>query len=169
MFRALGVDYYAIDGSPTIVKQLHDRYPDMVENIVCGDFTLDQKLGLNFDLVVDRASLTHNNTVSIKRALHIAFESLTEGGIFIGVDWFSKNHADADAGDAVDDEYTRFHHSAGQFTGVGKVHFSDEAHIRNLFESFDIVFMEEKLMRRHEPNDNHQFASWNIVARKPGV
>ncbi|MCM8622299.1 MAG: hypothetical protein NFW16_11340, partial [Candidatus Accumulibacter sp.] len=67
----------------------------------------------------------------------------------------------------VDDDFTRTAYSKGQFTGVGKVHFSNALHLRDLFSNFEILFIEEKLMRRYEPQDNHQFASWNIVARKP--
>ncbi len=169
LFLALGVDYYAIDGSQTIVHQLHDSFPNLKHSITQGDFTVDHPFSMNFDLVLDRASLTHNDTESIRRALNMVFESLVPGGIFIGVDWFSKNHSDAQGGESVNDDYTRIHHTAGQFTGVGKVHFSDEAHLRDLLRKFDIVFIEEKLTRRHEPQDSHQFASWNIVARKPRV
>jgi hypothetical protein len=69
-------------------------------------------------------------------------------------------------GDPCDDGFTRTNHTKGQFVGTGKVHFSDEAHLRDLFSSFEIIFLEEKLVTRREPQDNHQFASWNIVARK---
>ncbi|MDO9162361.1 MAG: class I SAM-dependent methyltransferase [Methylococcaceae bacterium] len=167
LFRALGMEYFAIEGSPTIVKQLNQRYPDLVDNIMVGDFTLEQPFECDFDLVIDRAALTHNNTASIKNALQIAFDSLKLGGIFIGSDWFSKNHDDFSGGEVSDDEFTRTNHTKGSFAGVGKVHFSNERHLRDLFTQYEIVSMEEKLMRRYEPKDNHQFASWNIVARKP--
>jgi SAM-dependent methyltransferase len=166
LFLALGMDYYAIEGSPTIVAQLHQRYPHLVDNIRVGDFTSDQPFDGNFDLVIDRASLTHNNTSSIKNALRISFDALKPGGVFIGSDWFSTNHTDYLGGEVADDKYTRTSHSKGQFVGVGRVHFSDEAHLRDLFSKFEILFMEEKLTRRYEPHDNHQFASWNIVAKK---
>jgi len=166
LFLALGMEYYALDGSPTIVSQLHQRYPDLVDNIRVGDFTADQPFDGNFDLVIDRASLTHNNTSSIKNALRISFDALKPGGVFIGSDWFSTNHTDYIGGEVADDKHTRTNHSKGQFIGVGNVHFSDEAHLRDLFSKFEILFMEEKLTRRYEPHDNHQFASWNIVARK---
>jgi SAM-dependent methyltransferase len=167
LFRALGMDYYAIEGSPTIVKQLHQRYPDLAEKIRLGDFTRDQPFGGDFDLVIDRAALTHNNASSIRDALGNVFDALKPGGIFIGSDWFSRNHADFSGGERVDDEHTRTNYTEGQFSGTGKVHFSDEPHLRDLFSRFQIVFMEEKLMRRIEPSDRHQFASYNIVARKP--
>lgn len=167
LFRALGMDYSAIESSPTIVMQLHQRYPDLAGNIRVGDFTADQLFAGNFDLVIDRAALTHSNTASIRSALQRVFELLKPGGLLIGVDWFSKNHTDYSGGEAVDDECTRTNYSKGQFASVGKAHFSDEAHLHVLFSEFEIIFMEEKIVRRYEPQDNHQFASWNIVAKKP--
>lgn len=167
LFRALGMNYYAIDGSPSIVKQLHQRYPDLIVQILTGDFTVGQPFPGNFDLVIDRAALTHNNTESIENALKIAFQSLKPSGLFIGSDWFSNNHSDSSGGGEFFDKFTRTNYVAGQFAGVGPVHFSDERHLRDLFAEFEIVFMEEKLTRQYEPADHHQFASWNIVARKP--
>jgi SAM-dependent methyltransferase len=166
LFLAQGLDYYAIEGSPTIVAQLHYRYPNLVDNIRVGDFTADQSFDGNFDLVIDRASVTCNNTSSIKKALEITFASLKPGGLFIGSDWYSTNHTDYSGGEMEDDIYTRTNHSKGQFVGTGNVHFSDETHLRDLFSKFQILFMEEKITRGYEPQDNHQFASWSIVATK---
>lgn len=167
LFHALGMHYYAVEGSPTIVDQLHQRYPDIVNNIRVGDFTVDQPFDLTFDLVFDRAALTHNSTTPIKIALQYAYESLKPGGIFIGSDWLSRNFTNCSGGEAVDDEYTRTNYSEGPFAGVGKVHFSDEAHLRDLFAKFEIIFMEEKIIRSYEPLDSQQLAFWNIVASKP--
>jgi len=165
-FLALGMDYSAIEGSSTIVKQLHERYPDLADKIQVGDFTQEQSFQSNFDMVIDRASLTHNTKKVIRRALQIAYDLLKPEGVFIGTDWFSKNHTNFKGGEEFEDEYTRNNHIENQFEGVGNVHFSDEPHLRDLFSKFEIKFMEEKLFRRYEPKDNHQFASWNIVARK---
>ena len=166
-FQALGMDYYAIEGSSTIVKQLQERYPDLVDKIHVGDFTQVQPFLYDFDIVIDRAALTHNTTRSIRSALKIAVDSLKTGGLFIGTDWFSKNHTDFNGGEHSEDEFTRKNYTKGQFVGVGNVHFSDEPHLRDLFSKFEINFMEEKLYQRHKPKDNHQFASWNIVAKRP--
>jgi len=167
LFLSLGLDYYAIEGSATIVKQLHKRYPELSSNILVGDFTLDAPFDGSFDLVIDRAALTHNNSKSIQRAIEAVFHSLKPGGIFIGSDWFSITHTDFSGGDSADDEYTRDNYLNGQFAGVGAVHFSDEQHLRDLFHEFTILSLEEKLTMRHEPVDQHQFASWNIVAMRP--
>ena len=125
-----------------------------------------QNYGGGYDLIIDRASITHNNTISIRNAVKNVFNFLRPGGVYIGVDWFSTKHTDYFGGEGVDDNYTRRNHESGQFFGVGKIHFSDEPHLRDLFSQFEICFMEEKIVQRAEPKDGHQFSSWNLVCRK---
>ena len=91
---------------------------------------------------------------------------IKSGGYFIGIDWFSTNHSDFLLGKEAGDINTRNEILGGQFENVGNVHFSDEKHLYTLFSSFDIISLEEKIINIYEPNNNHQFASWNIVARK---
>ena len=64
------------------------------------------------------------------------------------------------------DANTRIDIECGQFENVGNVHFSDEKHLCELFSSFDIISLEEKIINTYEPKNNHQFSSWNIVAKK---
>jgi len=165
-FQSIGMDYYAIEGSPTIVRSLHDRYPELADKINIGDFTKELPFTSSFDLVIDRASLTHNTTASIRKALDMTFNIINDDGVFIGSDWFSNSYTDFQWGEQSDDEFTKTFNTKGYFVGLGNVHFSDELHLRDLFSKFDVIFMEEKLYIRHEPKDNHQLASWNIVARK---
>ena len=74
-FRTIGLDYYAVEGSPTIAQKLHQRFPDLAKKILeVGDFTLEQPFRGEFDLVIDRAAVTHNNTLSIGGALKKAFD-----------------------------------------------------------------------------------------------
>ncbi|WP_165664143.1 class I SAM-dependent methyltransferase [Metapseudomonas otitidis] len=167
-FQSLGVDYHAVEGSPTIVGQLHQRFSGLTECIVAGDFTQAWPFPAGFDLVLDRASLTCNGESAIRRCLSQVLESLRPGGLFIGIDWYSSRHSDAQLGDMAEDGRTRTNITQGSFAGTGRVHFSDEAHLRDLFAGFELVFLEEKQALRHEPADGHRFASWNLVARKPG-
>ncbi len=166
LFLALGMEYYAIEGSQTIVRSLHKKYPDLSDRIVIGDFSDKKYFNRKYDLIFDRAAITHNNSSAIRDVLHHSFNSLVPGGFFIGSDWFSKNHTDFQSGEICDDNYTRTNYTSGQFYGVGKVHFSDEVHLRDLFSNFELIFLEEKSMRRFEPKDKHLFSSWNIVAKK---
>ena len=52
-FKHLGVKYYAIDGSESIVKQLKESFPEYKNSIVVGDFTREIPFDEQFDLVVD--------------------------------------------------------------------------------------------------------------------
>jgi SAM-dependent methyltransferase len=165
-FEALGVQYHGLEGSPAIVTRLHERFPELAERIVVADFTVQQPFAAGFDLVVDRAALTHNSSAAIESGLARVWESLRPGGIFVGVDWFSTRYSEFLRGEPGTDAYTRANYQDGPFAGTGRVHFSDERHLRELFGRFDLLFLEEKITQCKVPADAGQFASWNLVARK---
>lgn len=168
LFQELGADYYAIDGSSTIIALLKEKFPMYAENLTVGDFTKEIPFDETFDVIVDRASVTHNTTRDIEKTICMIEGCLSRfGGRFIGIDWFSKNHDDFILGeDVIDDAYTKYMGEVkGQFDGVGNVHFSDDAHLRDLFANFDIKVMEEKVVNTLLPV-KHRFASWNFVAIK---
>lgn len=164
-FKKIGVQYYAIEGSSSIVERLWERFPELKGNIVVGDFTEDIPFSEPFDLIVDRASLTHNSTEAIKNALKLVYGKLKADGKFIGIDWYSTKHSDYRLGDSVD-AFTRNNIREGQFTGVGNVHFSDREHLLDIFSDFKIEMMEHKIVQQEIPADNHIFASWNLLVRK---
>lgn len=167
-FLSLGMKYYAIEGSQTIFQKLQKSYPDLKSQIVNDDFSKELPFTQvhPFKLVVDRGAVTYNDTRAIKSTLCHVFNVLSPGGYFVGVDWVSLNHSDANLGIVCGDMNTRAEIPSGQFYGIGNVHFSDESHLRELFSSFEIVVLEEKIYKNCEPADNHQLVSWNIVARK---
>lgn len=165
-FEALGVQYCAIEGSPTIVQKLHERFPALHDAIVAGDFTLDIPFDGEFDLVLDRAALTHNSSAAISRSLSAVHAKLKPGGKFIGIDWFSTAYSDYEKGVQAEDRFTRTGYCDGSFAGVGRVHFSDKPHLQDLFKDFELLVLEHKQMRREIPGDGWNFASWNLVARK---
>jgi SAM-dependent methyltransferase len=165
-FLSLQAEYYAIEGSAHMVTRLKERYPQIAERIVAGDFTAGIPFADSFDLVVDRSSLTHNSTKSIQQCLKNALDKLKPGGVFIGIDWFSTEHSEMGYGEVADDEHTRTNFKEGQFAHVGKVHFSDESHLRFLLADFNVEVLEHKSVDRREPADNSRFAAWNFLARK---
>lgn len=165
-FLSCGVDYCAIEGSATIVESLWERFPQLKDNIVAGDFTQHLPFDGQFDLVIDRASLTHNDTAAIARSLDAVYGKLKVGGKFIGIDWFSTAYADYHKGIATPDAFTRTGYQEGSFAGIGQVHFSDKLHLLELFKKFEMLVLEHKTIRRELPDDGWNFASWNLVARK---
>jgi len=167
-FLKLGLDYYAIEGSEAIVTKLHADNPEMREKIVVGDFTQVIPFSGLFDLVVDRGSLTHNNTQAIRRALSAIFSRLRSGGKFIGIDWFSNTHHDAKRGDALD-SHTRINlPSSSTLSGLGAVHFSDKEHLLELFTTtgFRVERLEHHEIRVVLPNSNDISSSWNCIMVK---
>jgi SAM-dependent methyltransferase len=168
LFVALKANYYAIDGSPTAIALLHDSFPSLKAKIVYGDFTEEIPFDGPFDLVVDRASVTHNTTDAIKKAFRLTLDKLRKGGKFIGVDWFSTTYPDAKMGDALDD-YTRTNFTTGQFVGVGRVHFSTQEHLVGLLTGagFQVERLEHKENTIIVPADGGRQGWYNFVAVKP--
>lgn len=165
-FKKLGLDYYGIDGSDYIINELKQKFPEYKNNLISGDFTEDLFFKTSFDLIVDRAAITHNSTKSIVNCLSMIYERLDGNGKFIGIDWFSTSHSDFNIGSEFEDKYTKHNFQEGQFLGVGKVHFSDKEHLTDLLSNFKIIVLEHKKIKKEIPNDNHIFASWNFVVEK---
>jgi SAM-dependent methyltransferase len=138
----------------------------MADRFVAGDFTVDIPFAGAFDLIVDRSSLTSNCTRSIQHCLRQALDKLKPGGAFIGIDWFSTEHSEMGYGEIADDEHTRTNFKTGQFAHVGKVHFSDEGHLRSLLADFKLEVLEHKKVDTREPADHLRLATWNFLARK---
>lgn len=165
-FRALNVDYSGIEGSQTICSTVCKSFPELKDKLYVGDF-LSFGFPGKYDVIVDRASMTHNSTLAIKNGLKHLANHLNVGGKYIGIDWFSTCHSDYLLGDVVD-EFTRFNLPEGQFVGVGNVHFSTKEHILEMFSEagFRVTRLEHKQSISEIPSAGHLFASWNLVAEK---
>lgn len=168
-FLALGASYSAVEGSEAAVAVVHKRFPTLLESVTVGDFTRAFPISGPFELIVDRASVTHNPLAAIGDTLRRARECLVPGGCYIGVDWFSERHSDRRFGKPAEDPYTFTDFTGGQFKGCGRVHFSNESHMRELFADFDIAFLAEKTTRHLHPERDRLMATFDIVARKPNA
>jgi SAM-dependent methyltransferase len=165
-FLAEGFDYTGVEGSPEAVKFLRKEFPSIADKFIVGDFTLSLPDG-PFDLIVDRAALTHNGTAQIKACLEQVRRVLRPGGLFIGVDWFSTNNEEFKKGEAGIDPLTRKGFTKGAFAQIGQVHFFDRPHLEELFEGWEWVTMEEKISTRCIPAPEYVYASWSFVTRCP--
>lgn len=164
-FLSLGAQYYGIEGSPTIIKRLKEKFPSIQDRLIIGDFTSSIPFQGDFDLVVDRSAVTHNPTTGIKKCLGEIHKILKVDGKYIGIDWFSTLHDDYLKGRESEDGFTRTGYQTGQFTNVGRVHFSDKPHLEEILEKFSILILEHKIVKKEIPN-NAVFAVWNFVAKK---
>ena len=164
-FLALGADYHAIEGSKTIVSQLHERFPNLKNKIVVGDFCRILPAG-EFDVIVDRGALTCNSLQAITDCLRICHDQLIEGGKYIGVDWFSTTYPEFRGGVQAEDEWTRTGYTAGNLANIGRIHFSDKEHLLELFSDFEMMVIEYKTIARVYPDVSKEICTWKFVARK---
>lgn len=165
-FLSIGVDYCGIEGSDSIAARVREMYPELKDRLKTGDF-ICQTYSEIYDLVVDRSSMTHNDTSAIRRGLKNLCAAMKPGAKYIGIDWFSVEHSGFGLGDRID-EFTRTNITEGQFAGVGKVHFSSKEHLVELFSEagMKLIKLEHKQIVSEIPNTGHLFASWNLVAEK---
>jgi len=168
LFASLDADYFAIEGSEEIVTKLHKKFPQFKNSITRGDFTKEIP-NEKFDLIVDRASLTHNNEISINQCIELCHEQLTHSGKFIGIDWFSTECSDYKKGKQSEDIWTKYDFEEGCFMGLGKVHFSDKKHLLDLFRKFEMVNIEHKTVSEETTGNNSKIATWNFVAIKSKI
>ena len=159
------VQYCGIEGSATIINRLKEKFPSLKDNLITGDFTSSIHFLEGFDLVVDRSAVTHNPTSGIKKCLEEIHRVLKAGGTYVGIDWFSTLHSDYMGGMKAEDGFTRTGYQTGQFTNVGRVHFSDRPHLEELLNRFSILILEHKIVKREIP-DSSVFAAWNFVVKK---
>ncbi len=180
----MGFGYHGMDGSPSAIARLQNIYGGLARNLRIGDFTKEIPFDGTFDFVVDRASIPHNELDEIRACLKLVYEKLNPGGVLICSDWFSTNHSETSRGKEISPG-TRRGYTDGQFRMAGKVHFSDQAELAELFRDFEVIHLEERLTRRVGPGvaverpiyfpwiseeyrlRDYVSAVWDIVARKP--
>jgi len=165
-FLSLNAEYFGIDGSEIIIKNLKKRFPKISRNLVIGDFTKELPFGKKFDFVIDRGSITHNSTKEIKNCLDLVQQKLRKNGKLICIDWFSTHHFEYKNGKKTNDPFTKTNYKTGRFKKVGKVHFSNKKHLLNLFKNFKIETLDEKIIKSKIPNNKENSAVWNIVTQK---
>jgi len=167
-WRALNVDYSGIEYSSSAVRICLEKFPELINRIQIGDFTSALPDKEKYDVICDRAAVTCNNNAKLQRAIDNSFQLLKKGGIFLGVDWYSKNHSDFFATSTNVDANTKCDFLSGQFKGVGAVHFANYADMLDIFKNYEILHLSEKVVTNYFRSDKKdKFASWNIVARKP--
>ena len=168
-FRSLDVDFRAVEGSATAVEKAKANFPDWADRIAVCDFTSDIPFDGPFDAVIERASLSHNPTADIRRCLELVGDRLAPGGVFIGLDWFSTKHTEYAGGRELDDRFTRtgYDDTSYTFANAGIIHFSDEQHLADLFENFDIEYLQHNERQHVFPQAGYVLATWDIVGRIP--
>jgi SAM-dependent methyltransferase len=167
-FLALGVEYHALEGSSIIVNRLKERFPVIAARIHYGDFSAPWPGYPEFDVIIDRASITHNPVQAIRRILSQCAEHLNSGGKLISVDWFSSAHTSAGLG-SVMDSHTRTGIETGHLANLGPVNFADRSLLEGMIKEagLQLRWLEHKENRILVPDAGEIRAWWNLVAEKP--
>jgi SAM-dependent methyltransferase len=164
-FSALGVDYHGIDASPTAITRLRDVFPHLAEKLMVGDFTASWPVDGEFDLVVDRAAITHNDMAGITCTFAEIRRRVKRGGQLVCVDLFSAASSEAGAGEPGPEKGTRVNFSAGPLAGTGLAHFFDETELRRLLAGFELVHLQHKVVTTLDQH-SRDFSTWSFVATR---
>lgn len=163
-FLGLDMDYYAIEGSETAVEYVGDRFPEIRDQVVCGDFTTEFPDHGPFDLVVHRGSLTCNSTAGIRRTLRLINQHLANGCRFVSIDNFSTDHSGFAGGNKTAEELTK-RFEEGPFEGYGEIHFWTEEHIENIYGGFKIEHLTHQVSDQIIPYTDFRQAFFLIVVK----
>ena len=165
-WKSLGFEYFGVEQSETAIEIAISKFPNLENSLLHGSF---ERISLDtdfFDVICDRASVTHCNEEQIVEVISESIRVLRNNGIYFGVDWFSKNHSDFSSASVSIDSSTKGGYGRGQFAGLGQVHFASLSDIYGIFHSFEILEISEKYVKNMQKDFAHDiFASWNFVAR----
>ncbi|PKR58519.1 class I SAM-dependent methyltransferase [Thalassospira lohafexi] len=159
-----GGEFHGVDNSASALERIRQRYEDQVR-LAKADFCEEIPFAGPFDIIIDRASLTHNHTAGIRRSLDMLEARLAPGGVYVGTHWFSTDCDDFSRGEPTEDRYVRKGYTSGDFAGVGLIHFSDQARLEQLFSRFTLEVMDHVISETKIPHPQ-RLGWWNIVARK---
>ena len=166
-FNSIGVRYYGIEGSETAVQYARKKFPNIQNNLQIADFTQNLVFKEKFDYIIDRGSLTHNSTKGIKRTVDLIYDQLAEGGIFIGIDWFSNSSDLYNKGERLNgDPNTIINMKEGYAANLGEVNFTDSLHLYEIFSKFQFLMLEHKTTYHEIPTPSYKSAFWDFVIRK---
>ena len=156
--------YWGIEGSDSAVQAARRRWPHLQDRLCVGDFTSELPIS-EVDVIIDRSSVTHNDTDAIMAALRLVTNALAPQGLMLATDWFSVQDSSYLSGTEVD-AWTRTDIQDGQFGGLGRVHFSSEEHLRELLAEAQLqpLFVEHK--SRENLTTGHRHASFDFVAQR---
>jgi len=163
-FKQLNIEYFGLDGSNSIISSLKLSFPELQENLIACDFTKTLYFDGPFDLIIDRASLTHNDDSAIRRTIKNLRPLLTKNGKFISVDWFSNKHCGFTSGESGPDKFTRCNFTKGSLAGTGNAHFSDRDNLLEIFEDWKIIYLMHKICDEQIPIKKYNPAFWNLAA-----
>ena len=160
-FLKQNCNYHAIDKSSHIINKLKKKYPKLKKNLIISnllnDFSFKKK---QFDLIFDRAAISHNHIHDIRKIIYKSTNLLQNKGYFIGIDWYSESSSEY--------KKTRKKNSLtfnkGTFKSLGPVYFFSKKEIEPLFVGYKLLSLKEK--KEKDFTKNNVLSSWRFIAQK---
>jgi SAM-dependent methyltransferase len=164
---SLGGRMSGVDGSATAISRLQERFAgDERVQLAVDDSTQSIPFDRSFDVVIDRASITHNDEHGIRQALSYIHQRLRPGGWPLCLTLFVNKMEQFSRGSVGPDGWTRRDIKTGPLAGTGTVRFWSPEHIADVVADFEIVALEERAVRHLMPDLTNGVAYYNLVARK---
>lgn len=128
-----GFAVFGIEASETAVSYAKRRFTEegLDGDLLQGDFTTLPFSSNYFDLVIDRAALTHVGKSEHQKAIAEIHRVLKPGGYF-HYNAYAESHS-SNAGGVVGAGDVRFNIEQGSLQGVGQVYFPSKADVDSLF------------------------------------
>jgi SAM-dependent methyltransferase len=168
LFSRNNVNYEGIDFSKSAIEFANSNYQGESTKFVCADLVRHDLPTQKFDLIFDRAAVTHLADSQIRTMMTKAFKALKVGGLYFGIDWFSTNHPEFGSSACIKiGDLDRTSYKSGKFQGVGTVHFSDMKFILSTFSRFKILEISENRSFDYRTGIELPLgATWSFVAKK---
>jgi SAM-dependent methyltransferase len=168
LFSDNSINYEGIDFSKSAIEFANSNYQDENTNFVYADLVGHDLPHKKYDLIFDRAAVTHLVDSQIRAMVSKAFSALKSGGLYFGIDWFSINHPEFNSHECTKlGDLDRTSYLSGKFQGVGTVHFSDREFILSTFYQFNILeIVENRYFDYGTEIESPLGATWSFVAEK---
>ncbi|MDX1903376.1 MAG: class I SAM-dependent methyltransferase [Thermonemataceae bacterium] len=162
-----GFNVVGIDGSQSAIEFAKKRFEteSLKAEFWVGDFTDLPFKDNNFDLVIDRASLTCCGWEDIKKAVGEVHRVLVKSGKFF-TNVYSVSHSSADSG-IKNNDGTRSSMKMGSLAGIEHIYFFKEDEFDDLFgKGWKILSKKHKVIHDLENKSIGIHAEWEIIAEK---
>jgi len=168
-FLEQGFEYHAVEGAPSAVAQLRERYGDQID-VKQQDFS--QRLPYDdsyFDLVVDRCATTHNRLDEVADVVSEIRRCLKDRCLLMIVDWFATDNYGLVSGEEIEPN-TIASCDHGYLSGLGVCHFFSVSELRALFEKWEFLHLVKKTRMPYrldmfEADQGSLEAAWDFVVR----
>lgn len=168
LFKSKDFSYIGIDISKAAITFAKENYEADKVRFEVGNLELIEFDYEAYDLIFDRAAVTHLESSSIRILIDKISNALKPDGIYLGIDWFSTKHPDfQEANSRNIGDYDRTDFQSGRFRNVGTVHFSDKEWLTETFQALEIIDLIETISYdRKLDSKSICSATWSIVARR---